>query len=337
MELQYKPILTLDLKHSYYADGRCKDFEFIFPEQTRRLFQKGRLIPKQSENSLQIYAAFQSGLLATDLDSKRLVVGLKLKNPHFYNFTEKLPIDGVRLFTNQADPAALGEPIGAAVVGQGFTHRVSGGQRPVEIQLRSDGEILQSYLLEADENSQALEFLLPDSQYRELEVRELYDGDTESQHYLCIDDFVCQPIDHVVDLRLQDDFAADPPVFSLDFASRQETLSYYIVARNYGSSIDLITVSGIDNSFRNEPVPIDFIKVPSSHLSNRHLPKEVMGIDSDSKVVLFHSVNPVARRDRSNIQVELSLSGDTLIPALPLSGPEQLNADFIVHLPEPKS
>lgn len=335
MEVAYKELLAIELSHNYYADGKSDDFEFVFTEATRKLFSKGKLLPKYKNKRFSIYAETRSGVLSTDLSGKRLDIGMVLKNPNFYNFTNSPGTPGVQIIGNNG--VNLLSAKAGRVVGQRFAHRISKEKRPVTLGLVIEGDTVEQHEIVADQKLDEFNFLLKTLSDGEFKLVETYADETLEHHYFRADELLGSSLDTLLSIELDNAFLANPPSFSLPFTARQETLSYYVVARNYNSEFNQLNVTGSDKLDIAAPVAINFNKVVASNFNNSHLSKDVLGIDADSKVVLFQSTSKISRREQPKMDIQLSLNNETLIPMLPLTGPERLTADFIVHLSKPKT
>ncbi len=344
MKTEYAQILSLELAHSYYASGRSNDFDFVFTEQTRRLFQQGRLVPKLTRNGLSVFIELRDDQLALEVAGKTLDIGLVLKTPNFYNFTDKPLSGGVTRFINAAQTRTFDPATTCQIVGQRFTHTISKAKRNVDVSMEVDGVIVDTRLVKLSHGLDRVNFLNRQVDVRDFDVIEQFSGEPSLRHhYFQNAELAALPIDTLVSIELHETFVADPPRFKLEFNAKSETLSYYIVARNYGSNFNALAVTGIDKADPSAPAAIAFNKVTASNFTAQHLAKEVLGVggqasSSDAaKVVLFQSALPLSRREKAKRDIQLSIQGDVLIPSLPLTGPERLTSDFIVHLSKPKT
>lgn len=337
MEIEYKELLTITPQHSYYSGGVSEDFKYLFSNETKSLFANGRIVAKTDQGKLIVFVQTQSGNLIGDITGKQLVIGLALNNPLFYNFT-MVPVDsGIPLYSNHAAPGVFGPPVSNQLVDQRFVHKISLPTRPVTLQLMHQGEELEAHTFLSVDAVSEFNFLLKHEDIGSLKVRETYATETIEHHYFS-SGLARSAVSTLVRVTLENTFLADPPRFNLDFAAKSEILNYYIVARNYGSDFNQIDISGFDNKIPETPVPIAFSKVTSGNFTVNHLSKEKLGVTgADTNLVLFHSSNPVSRRDKPNMNIQLSKNGETIIPKLPLSSPDRISADFIVHLSKPKT
>lgn len=93
--MKYVPLLTLQLVHPYYADGRCRDFVVEPTPETQRLLGGYRCIVRPLADGLRIaVTAADDGAPLVPLPAGlRLVFQLRLRNPEFALVTE-LPSGG---------------------------------------------------------------------------------------------------------------------------------------------------------------------------------------------------------------------------------------------------
>lgn len=337
MTVQYKEILSITLVHSYYTNGKSQDFKFMFNAATERLFRKGRLLPRVRGDKLIIFAETRDNQPTLDLTGKRITVALVLSNPCFYNFTQKPADAGTQLYHNDVNMQSLSAANPTNVVGQRFEHNISKEKREVTLDLEVNGDVIESKQVLDKHNINSINYLLKNPGIERFRVIEKYTDEIAVQHYFFAAEFNKYRIDRIVTLRLDNGFLNSKPQFTLNFAAVLETLHYYIIARNYGNEFDQLSVSGLDKSVDGASVPVLFNKVVPDNFTDRHLSKEILGVGSDGKLVLFHSDAPLPRRNIPRLDIQLLINGDTLIPTLPLTGPERPKAEFIVHLSKPKT
>jgi len=337
MTVQYQELLSITLNHSYYTNDTSQDFEFIFNEATERLFRKGRLVAKVYDNKLIVYAETRDNQLTLSLTNKRITVALVLSNPFFYNFTQKPTVVGTQLYHNDTVLQVLSAAIPTRVVGQRFEHTISKGKRAVTLELRNERAEIEPPTLINEPDVNSVNYLLKEPEIDRFKVLERYSDETVVQQYFNAAEFSRDNIDRIVTLRLDNSFILSKPQFSVNFAAVMEKLNYYIIARNYGDEFNQLNVSGLDKSGAGVPVSVGFKKIISEDFTSQHLSKEVLDVDGDTRLVLFHSVPILPRRNIPQLDIQLTINGDTLIPTLPLTGPERPTADFIVHLSKPKT
>ena len=336
MAAEFKKLLSITLKHNYYQSGRTNDFDFVYDKSSHNLFSKRKLVSKIVNGALTVFARTEPNNF--DFSDKTVTAGLVLTNPYFYNFTEKVLEQGIPFYHNSNSQDSLSQPFPVTVVSQRFEHKISKIKRPVSLELNSNGALIESILISQDQKIDSFNFLLPYQDTGNIEVAERYSNETITQNYYSTDQLAKLSISALISIKLANNFLTNPPDFEITFSAKKQTLNYYLVARNYSSGdFSDLRVTGVDNFNTTIPVTIDFNKITASSFTSKHLSKEMLGVDGEARVVLFHSNSPVLRHERSKLDIQLSKDGETLIPKLPLSGPEKITADMIIHLSKPKT
>lgn len=93
MTSRFKILFAVELRHAYYSDGRCLDFDFVPSEPTRRLLTDSQLVCKAFENQLWVLTRVQEDGENKDkpvvafTPQERFVFYLKLQQPQFMNIT----------------------------------------------------------------------------------------------------------------------------------------------------------------------------------------------------------------------------------------------------------
>lgn len=83
------PILKLSLKHGYYENGLCSDFEVVPDNTTKKLLINHRCIVKTVANGVEIYTEIDgTGKPAIQFSTDILRFYLKLSNREFLLFTD---------------------------------------------------------------------------------------------------------------------------------------------------------------------------------------------------------------------------------------------------------
>jgi hypothetical protein len=135
----------------------------------------------------------------------------------------------------------------------------------------------------------------------------------------------------VVEIGIDAAFYDAPPAFRIGFAAREETLRYYVVARNYpANEFNQLEVS--DAGFSAEGrAEVRFDRVAPSSFGAGELPAALLGA-ADARIALFRSQTPLARREKARRRIQLARNGEVIIPQLPQPGAASATADLIVHL-----
>lgn len=339
MNILFRPLFTLAVAHSYYAE-RCRDFRFVIPEGTAAELRRGRLMARELDGALHVLyeAHAESKEPRVKVPGARLRFGLRLGNPYFSNFTAVDP-EFPRLkprFTNAADPTALAPAPGVRMVGETFAHTLGGPERPATATLRDvKGTLVATATREAGDASPSVSFDLrgwPEGLYVVDEERPggvvlqlAYYRDPELQR---------EDAAAVVEVVVSDAFYAAPPALEAEFTARAEVLSYYVVAHKYaGEELDALQVTDADPAVP-EADRVIFDRFESDAFPEGAL--EATLVAAGEPVVLFRSQGPLHRRERGRRRIQLGKNDDdVLIANLPQPGPEQARADVIVHLSKP--
>lgn len=135
----------------------------------------------------------------------------------------------------------------------------------------------------------------------------------------------------VVEIEVGAGFYDTPPEFELAFEAREETLKYYVVARNFApAEFDELEVS--DAGFATDARPqIQFDRVAAAAFGAEDLPAALLG-DTDARVALFRSQAPVARRAKARRRIQLARNHEVIVSQLPQPGAAASTADLVIHL-----
>jgi hypothetical protein len=344
MNAWFKPLFTLAVTHEYHG-GVCPDFEFLLPASAQALARNGRLLIRDRGHVLYcVYEADNSGAALRPLDGaglrSGLRIGLRLRNPHFSNFTD-WPLGPVTaLYRNGATVNQLDGPLGVRLVGSTLVHSISKGPRPVTLELvDSTDSVLQtdqvsshgveqfSYLPGRLREGGALDV----GYYR---VKETYPATSGEAHYYVEPELLRAGVFGVVDIRLDAGFYGAPPAFAIAFAARRQKLNYYVVARKYGST-DFAKLAVSDQGFgEDQRAEVKFTRVAAGDFSAADLGPGLIG-SADARVTLFRSDTAPARQARARSKIQLKSNSDVLIPHLPAPTADQAQADLIIHVAKP--
>lgn len=135
----------------------------------------------------------------------------------------------------------------------------------------------------------------------------------------------------VAEIELDAAFYTAPPEFAIEFDAREETLKYYVVARNYTAS-EFNQLDVTDAGFTTDARPrIDFSRVAASSFAADDIPPGLLG-GAEVRVALFHSQQPVARQEKARRRIQLARDNDVIIAQLPQPGAAAATASLVVHL-----
>lgn len=335
MRFQFLPLFSVEVSHAFYG-GRCRDFAFLVPSETRRRLEGGRLLAREREGVLHVhFEADDAGDPRVEIPGASLRFGLRLLNPYFDNFTQ-LPAgfpDRKLYYTNASDPSLLDAEEGPTFVGPLFSHAPSDAARPVDVTLRdAAGDVVETHTLETGEMSAP--FDLRGRASGHLSLEEVYPDETRVVPCFLDPELQRLGAAGVIEVEVDGAFYAAPPAFEISFDAREEVLSYYLVARNHGSQdLDRLDVS--DEGFAEDGRPeITFEKVlPGAFTAAELSPSLISG--PDEEVLLFRSQAPLARQERGRRRIQLSRHNDVLIPNLPQPGADRAKAELIIHVSKP--
>ena len=340
MSLWFKPLFSLSVTHEYYG-GACPDFEFLFPDATRRLIRNGRLLIKQVGHTLHcVFEANEQGDAIKPLAGETLRLGLKLRNPHFSNFT-KWALDGLApLYRNRAAPAQLDGPLGVQLAGSVIVHTITKGSRPVTLTLKDAANaVLQTDPVDSRDVKQYsfVDGLLKDGRALlpgAYTVSEAYPATTGEVPYYVDSELMSAGVFGVVELELHSGFHATPPAFEIAFEARAEKLKYYVVATRYGDT-DFAKLDVSDQGFGEEQRPeVKFTRVTSNNFASDDLSPALVGTGND-KVALFRSNTAQPRLAKARSKIQLKRNNEVLIQHLPAPTEHQAQADLIIHVAKP--
>jgi hypothetical protein len=343
-DLRFQRLLSLAVAHEYYG-GRCRDFDFILPDDTVRLLKQGRLIAKGIDGVLYVAFEGESGAPLVPLAGRTLRLGMRLRQNSLINVTA-LPFDPptsvvdprarIALYRNAAAAIALGAAEPVTLSGAILAYAVSDAARPLTVTLQdAGGAALDSRVLTAGDTSLHVAFDLAARVRDRYAVEEAAGGHATRVEYYIDPDLVREGAFAIVEIEIKSGFYTSPPAFEITYAAKQQTLKYYLVARNYSSAeFEQLTVA--DLGFSEEPRPkIQFSKVLPAAFTSADLPQDALG-GSDVQVALFKSQAPVARRAKPRKKLQLSRNGgQPLVDHLPQPRVESATADLVIHLSKP--
>ena len=120
-------------------------------------------------------------------------------------------------------------------------------------------------------------------------------------------------------------------VVEIEIAARTETLKYYVVARGYTApQFNQLDVTDV-NPDAEPGRPIVFDRVAAAAFGPGELPAALIG-GAGTRVALFRSQAPVARREKARKRIQLARNTDVIVAQLPQPGPAAATADLVIHL-----
>lgn len=338
MNILFRPLFTLAVVHSYYAE-RCRDFRFVIPDGTAAELRRGRMIARELDGALHVLyeAHAESQEPRVKIAGARLRFGLRLANPYFSNFTAvdaEFPRVKPR-FTNAADPATLAPAPGVRMAGETFAHALGGPERPATVTLRDvEGTLVATATREAGDAAPSVSFDLRDWPEGLYVADEERGGIVGQRAYYRDPGLQREDAAAVVEVVVSDAFYAAPPAFEAEFTARAEVLSYYVIAHKYGDEeLDALQVTDADPAVLEEDRVV-FERFEAGAFPPGTLDEQLVA--AGEPVVLFRSDAPLHRQERGRRRIQLSRNDDdVLIANLPQPGPEQARSEVIVHLTKP--
>jgi hypothetical protein len=323
--MRFQTLLTVGISHGYYVQG-CQDFSFSFPADTMQLLKGGRLITRTREGKLQVL--FEVNGLNPKISGQVLRIGLNLLNPFFSNFTNLNFGASLPCYSNTPDPKILNLIKGRILVGQIFSYVLKNTTRPMKIDLKDVRDrILQSDEFTASNDQSTISYNLTGQPAGVYQVVE----NGEATFYYADADLLQQSIFGVIEIQIDDFFYNIPPEFEIKFASKEETLKYYVIVRNYPDEDFINKLSIVDASAGR--TSINFTKeFPIDDAISRSLPGHN---DINTKIALFKSQTTVTRQENARQKIQLKVNGTELIPHLPQPSPNSPNSNLIIQLTKP--
>ncbi len=338
MNTRFKLLFTLGISHNYYSTIP-KDFDFLAPSETERVFRNRKLIPKLRDGMLYVlFEGDETGAALIPATGETIRIGLSLLNPSFFNFTDVpfAPGTAMALYRNSASPTQLDALRQITLVGNFLTHKLTDPARPATVRLLdSVGHPLVEETVTAENDRPQVTFdlnLYPAPRYS---VQETFPGNVQkTAAYYRDAELLQERVFGIVEIVVNGSFYNAPPAFQISFAARQETLKYYVVAHTY-SNTDLTQLNVADLGFTEESRPeITFTRVAAGDFTPADISPSLFG-NSDTKVVLFKSQAAVTRSERARRKIQLNRNGKVLVEHMPQPGADQTTADLIIHVSKP--
>jgi hypothetical protein len=262
---------------------------------------------------------------------------LKLLNPFFSNFTDlDFNFNSSRpLYRNSTNPRVLEAAKTIALTGKVLSHALKIKERPVIVTLKdTNNRVLQTDTITIENDRQTISYDLKQQAAGLYSVEEFNAGNTESANYYFDLELQQQGIFGVIEIAIDSDFYNTPPEFAIAFATKQETLKYYIVAKNYSEQyLNQLTILDVGEEGRSQI--INFTKILPAAFTSDDIPPTLLG-NGEAKIALFKSPEKaVARQEKARQKIQLHKNGKVLISHLPQPSADKSNADSIVQLVKP--
>lgn len=339
MTTKFRMLFTVGITHAYYS-GRCKDFAFVVPADTAQALRNGKLLAKVRDGKLHVLleadAADAALASATGMTLRFGLVLLKrsLANVTAFDFDFR---SARPLYRNGTQAEVLDAAEERILVGKMFSHAFTDSARPVTATLKDrHGRILQTETIEASHDRSTVSYDLTSREAGPYTVEEDYSSTTGSRPYYVDTELHRQGVLGVLEIEIGGGFYSSPPDFEIIFHAKEETLKYYVVAKNFNDAdLDQLTVT--DVGFADDGRPqVHFTKVAVASFTPEDIaPALLLAQDGGAKAALFKSQSPVARQDKARRKIQLKKNGEVLIKNLPQPAEDQAKADVIFQLSKP--
>lgn len=335
VKMKFNTLFTLAINHDYYTDS-CRDFDFLWSDASRRAMKRGRLLSRVSDGKLYcLYEADESDTPVSDLSGEFLLLGLRLKNPYFNNFTDVTIDSTLPLYRNASTPTTLDAATQVIPTGRLLNHQIADPVRPVTVALIDrNGQTLATENIDAANTRDEINFDLQFFGEGRYTVSETSTSGTSATPYYYDEGLYRAGVFGLVEIAVNAGFYGTAPEFEIGFNARTETLKYYIVANNY-TDAEFAQLDVSDTGYAEEGRPqINFTRLSSGAFTADDIEPDLLG-DSASKVTVFKSQTAVARRQTARKKLQLSRNGDVLVSDLPAPGADKVRADFVIHVAKP--
>lgn len=332
MSIHFRTLFEVEVEHAYYR-GLCSDIDFVVPGAEQAL-AAGKLLTRVRDGRLRVlFEADDAGNALRDIHGATLLIGLRVANPYFANFTEApVASGGLVLYGNRNAPRSLDPALAAEFIAP--HQRIVPGQaaRPLTLSWQYGGSPLVEQTLAAGQEEALFETRdWPAGRYL---LSETAAGPAQLSHWLHSPALAGEQLWGVLALTVDRGFYASPPVFRIVLQARSEQLQYYVVARNFGAAEFGQLQLADAGAGEQGRTALNFDKITADHFTDNDLPASVLG-DAGTRIVLFQSQQPVARRAGGYRKLQLRRNAEVLVQHLPQAGSDRAQARFIVHLAKP--
>lgn len=332
MSICFRPLLQVEVAHAYYQ-GACPDIDFVVPGTTPAL-AAGKLLTRVRDGRLTIlFEADEAGHPRRDLHGTTLLIGLRVINPYFANFTETpLVPAGLPLYGNRLQPATLDPAVAAEFIAPRQRIAPAPTARPLTLRWQLGATPLVEQTLTAGQDEAFFATRdWPDGRYT---LSETAGGPAQESHWLQSPALAGEGLWGMLALTVDRSFYPNPPTFRIALQARRERLQYYIVARNFGAAeFGQLQLADAGAGEQGRAV-LGFDKITPDLFTVDDLPASALG-DAAARIVLFQSQTPVARRAGGYRKLQLRRNAEILVQHLPQAASDRAQARFIVHLAKP--
>lgn len=332
MSIHFRTLLEVEVEHGYYQ-GLCTDIDFVVPGSEQAL-AAGKLLTRVRDGRLRVlFEADDVGQSLRAIHGTTLLIGLRVVNPYFANFTAPpIASGGLPLYGNQNAPLDLDAALAAKFIVPQQRIVPSQAGRPLTLVWQHGANPLVEQTLLAGQNEALFETRdWPTGRYTLLETA---GGPAQASHWLHSPALAGEALWGVLALTVDQNFYVNPPTFRIVLQARSEQLKYYVVARNFGATeFGQLQLADAGAGEQGRDV-LDFEKVLPAAFATDDLSPSVLG-NGSARIVLFQSSAPVARRAGGYRKLQLRRNAEVLVQHLPQAGSDRAQARFIVHLAKP--
>ena len=332
MSIHFRTLFEVEIEHGYYR-GLCADIDFVVPGSEPAL-AAGKLLTRVRDGRLHVlFEADDADNALRDIHGTTLLIGLRVVNPYFANFTEApVASAGVLLYGNGTDPGMLDPALAADFIAPQQRIAPLQAARPLNLRWQFQGaSLVEQTLLAGQEEARFETRDWPVGRYL---LSETAAGPAQESHWLHSPALASEQLWGVLALTVDRGFYANPPVFRIVLQARSEPLQYYVVARNFGAAEFGQLQLADAGAGEQGRTALSFDRITTDNFTDNDLPASVLG-DAGSRIVLFQSQQPVARRAGGYRKLQLRRNAEVLVQHLPQAGSDRAQARFIVHLAKP--
>ncbi len=331
MKFAYRPLFSLEVTHDYHGGAIASDVSIEIAPETVRLLRQARLLAKAVDRRMHVlFEAGSDGNPIVAMPRQPLRFLLRPLNCCFANFTsldDAAPL--VTLHHNRDNPTTLAIERVARQTSR-FEHPLVIKKRPCEVSLvNSGGETVATQTLSDPEPTSV--FFDTVGQVPGIYTITEKAGSTVKRSVAGYIDPESARDSLLGVVEIHPFVAAAAPQFRVAFQSRQEILSFYVVARGFRPD-EFAAFKIVDAGFTQDERPeIKFDRISADQLGAGDLPASSLAVNG-SQVVLFRSRQKVPRLAAGMRKIQLSRSTEVLIENLSLPSPYQSTADVIVPI-----
>ena len=335
----FEQLLSLRVFHAYY-EGICADFDFVFPAESIRLIERGRLLSKIRDGVLYLlFEVKKDKIPRVSLAGSVLRIGLRLTQPLFANFTTPPPpsAPNVLFYRNATTKLTFDAPESRRLVGAIFSHTLAKKTPPVGVILQDiRGDAITTKISpvskEADD-SLSVSFDLTSLAPGPLSIIEDYGaGEIVTTRILLHPELQRIGVTCVVDIEVDGLFYEANPTLELRFGAPEETLRYYVVVSDDYPDAGFFALDVVDGAVHADSADaLEFERMNPADVAADLTARTLLGT-STARIAVFTSNKVVPRRQRVRKNLQLVRNDLTLVPHLPLPGADRADSNIILHV-----